>query len=92
MDRDDPMTQNAELYYTLVSQIPNRNKMVFFQINHQTGAISTTEQGEPSPTHTHTHTDRTDRQTGTWKLELTTVPAHCWEVCNLPISACNLAV
>lgn len=90
MDRDDPMTNHAVLYYTLVSQIPNRDNMAFFQINHETGEISTTEQGEPSPTHTHTH--RRDRQTGTWKLVLTTVPARCWEVCNLPIAACNLAV
>lgn len=55
MDRDDPTSPNADLYYTLVSQIPNKNNIAFFQINHKTGEISTTELGEPPP---DTHTDR----------------------------------
>lgn len=46
LDRDDPASPNADLYYTLVSQIPNKQHVAFFQINHQTGEISTTEQGE----------------------------------------------
>ncbi|XP_056902226.1 cadherin-17 [Takifugu flavidus] len=46
MDQDDPTSPNADLYYSLVSQIPNKQNVAFFQINHQTGEISTTEQGE----------------------------------------------
>ncbi|XP_011603960.2 cadherin-17 [Takifugu rubripes] len=46
MDQDDPTSPNADLYYSLVSQIPNKQNVAFFQINHQTGEISITEQGE----------------------------------------------
>lgn len=46
MDQDDPTSPNSDLYYTLVSQIPNKQNVAFFQINHQTGEISTTEQGD----------------------------------------------
>lgn len=52
LDKDDPSSPNAALYYSLVSQIPNEKSIAFFQINHETGAISTTEQGEPPPART----------------------------------------
>ncbi|XP_074540100.1 cadherin-17 [Halichoeres trimaculatus] len=46
LDRDDPQTPNAQLRYSLVSQIPSKHKTLMFQINPVTGEISTTEQGE----------------------------------------------
>lgn len=49
-DRDDPTTPNADLLYTLVSQIPSRKDLIYFHINRETGAISTTQEGE-SPEH-----------------------------------------
>ncbi|XP_008302566.1 cadherin-17-like [Stegastes partitus] len=45
-DRDDPTTPNAQLTYSLVSQIPNRNNIAFFQIDPDTGEISTTSAGQ----------------------------------------------
>uniref|UniRef100_H3C6G7 Cadherin domain-containing protein n=1 Tax=Tetraodon nigroviridis TaxID=99883 RepID=H3C6G7_TETNG len=45
-DKDDPTTPNAALLYTLVSQIPSRSNVPFFQIDPETGAISTTEEGQ----------------------------------------------
>ncbi|XP_041708069.1 cadherin-17-like [Coregonus clupeaformis] len=45
-DLDDPESPNAHLSYTLVSQIPNRDNTLFFQINSNTGDISTTAEGE----------------------------------------------
>ncbi|XP_034553892.1 cadherin-17 [Notolabrus celidotus] len=45
-DRDDPETVNAQLRYSLVSQIPSKHHTLMFQINPNTGEISTTEQGE----------------------------------------------
>ncbi|CDQ89481.1 unnamed protein product [Oncorhynchus mykiss] len=50
-DLDDPESPNAHLSYTLVSQIPNRDNTLFFEINSNTGEISTTAEGN---THTHT--------------------------------------
>ncbi|XP_004078163.1 cadherin-17 [Oryzias latipes] len=44
-DRDDPQTSNADLVYSLVSQIPNNHNIPMFQINPQTGEISTTAEG-----------------------------------------------
>ncbi|TKS82026.1 Cadherin-17 Intestinal peptide-associated transporter HPT-1 [Collichthys lucidus] len=44
-DRDDPQTPNAHLSFSLVSQIPNKNNILLFQINSETGEISTTEEG-----------------------------------------------
>ncbi|XP_036931558.1 cadherin-17 [Acanthopagrus latus] len=44
-DKDDPETPNAQLSYSLVSQIPNRLHTPLFQINPKTGEISTTEDG-----------------------------------------------
>ncbi|CAJ1062189.1 cadherin-17 [Xyrichtys novacula] len=46
LDRDDPLTPNALLKYSLVSQIPSKHSTLMFQIDPDTGAISTTEQGE----------------------------------------------
>ncbi|XP_035527563.1 cadherin-17 [Morone saxatilis] len=46
LDRDDPKTPNAHLSYSLVSQIPNKHHSLLFQINPNTGEISTTEEGE----------------------------------------------
>ncbi|KAK2844546.1 hypothetical protein Q5P01_011205 [Channa striata] len=46
LDHDDPETPNAHLSYSLVSQIPNKNGVLFFQINPNTGEISTTEEGQ----------------------------------------------
>uniref|UniRef100_A0AAQ5ZX31 Cadherin domain-containing protein n=1 Tax=Amphiprion ocellaris TaxID=80972 RepID=A0AAQ5ZX31_AMPOC len=46
LDRDDPTTPNADLRYSLVSQIPNMNHVPLFQIDPNTGEISTTEEGE----------------------------------------------
>ncbi|XP_051813310.1 cadherin-17 [Acanthochromis polyacanthus] len=45
-DRDDPSTPNADLRYSLVSQIPSRNHVPLFQIDPITGEISTTEEGQ----------------------------------------------
>ncbi|XP_073341264.1 cadherin-17 [Pagrus major] len=45
LDKDDPETPNAQLSYSLVSQIPNRLHTSLFQINPKTGEISTTEEG-----------------------------------------------
>uniref|UniRef100_UPI0037E79FAD cadherin-17 n=1 Tax=Semicossyphus pulcher TaxID=241346 RepID=UPI0037E79FAD len=45
-DRDDPETPNAHLSYSLVSQIPSKHHTLMFQIDPNTGEISTTEQGE----------------------------------------------
>ncbi|KAM6995239.1 cadherin-17 [Tautogolabrus adspersus] len=46
LDRDDPETPNAHLSYSLVSQIPSKHNTLMFQIDSNTGEISTTEQGE----------------------------------------------
>nr|XP_057940809.1 cadherin-17 [Doryrhamphus excisus]XP_057940810.1 cadherin-17 [Doryrhamphus excisus]XP_057940812.1 cadherin-17 [Doryrhamphus excisus]XP_057940813.1 cadherin-17 [Doryrhamphus excisus] len=47
-DRDDPSTPNAQLRYSLVSQIPNRDNTLLFQVDPVTGEISTSQQGEHS--------------------------------------------
>uniref|UniRef100_A0A8C2WW55 Cadherin domain-containing protein n=1 Tax=Cyclopterus lumpus TaxID=8103 RepID=A0A8C2WW55_CYCLU len=44
-DEDDPETPNAHLTYSLVSQIPNKQHIPLFQIDPNTGEISTTEAG-----------------------------------------------
>ena len=54
-DLDDPESPNSHLSYSLVNQIPNKHSTPFFQINTETGEISTTEEGT-TRTHTHTHT------------------------------------
>uniref|UniRef100_A0A8C9WY80 Cadherin 17, LI cadherin (liver-intestine) n=1 Tax=Sander lucioperca TaxID=283035 RepID=A0A8C9WY80_SANLU len=46
LDQDDPQTPNAHLSYSLVSQIPNNHHILLFQIDPNTGEISTTEAGE----------------------------------------------
>uniref|UniRef100_A0A3Q3IDD3 Cadherin domain-containing protein n=2 Tax=Monopterus albus TaxID=43700 RepID=A0A3Q3IDD3_MONAL len=46
LDQDNPDTPNAELRYSLVSQIPNKHGILLFQINPNTGEISTTKEGE----------------------------------------------
>lgn len=53
-DGDDPKTPNAQLVYSLVSQLPNKDNINLFQIDPVSGEISTTEEG--AVTHTHTHT------------------------------------
>ncbi|KAM4735247.1 cadherin-17 [Anableps anableps] len=45
-DQDDPETPNARLRYSLVSQIPNNHNILLFQIDPETGEISTTKEGE----------------------------------------------
>ncbi|XP_077577144.1 LOW QUALITY PROTEIN: cadherin-17 [Stigmatopora nigra] len=45
-DQDNPATPNAQLVYSLVSQIPNKQNTLLFQVDPNTGEISTTEQGE----------------------------------------------
>ncbi|KAF3691904.1 Cadherin-17 Intestinal peptide-associated transporter HPT-1 Liver-intestine cadherin [Channa argus] len=45
-DQDNPETPNAHLIYSLVSQIPNKHGVLLFQINPNTGEISTTEEGQ----------------------------------------------
>ncbi|KAM9353461.1 LOW QUALITY PROTEIN: cadherin-17 [Symphorus nematophorus] len=45
LDRDDPETPNAQLSYSLVSQIPNKQNTLLFQVDPETGEISTTEEG-----------------------------------------------
>ncbi|CAL9705790.1 unnamed protein product [Knipowitschia caucasica] len=44
-DLDDPASPNARLKYSLVNQIPNKHHTAMFQINADTGAISTTPEG-----------------------------------------------
>lgn len=45
LDQDDPQTPNAHLSYSLASQIPNNHHVFLFQIDPDTGEISTTEEG-----------------------------------------------
>lgn len=45
-DLDNPETPNAKLRYSLVSQLPNKHNVLLFQIDPDTGNISTTEQGK----------------------------------------------
>ncbi|CAN9514243.1 unnamed protein product [Ophioblennius macclurei] len=45
-DLDDPETPNTELRYSLVSQLPSKDSVSLFQIDPNTGDISTTEEGE----------------------------------------------
>ncbi|KAM9723677.1 cadherin-17 [Menidia menidia] len=45
-DKDDPDTPNALLSYSLISQTPNHHNVLLFQIDPNTGEISTTEEGE----------------------------------------------
>ncbi|KAK5862334.1 hypothetical protein PBY51_017742 [Eleginops maclovinus] len=45
-DRDDPQTPNAHLSYSLFSQIPNNHQVPLFQVDPNTGEISTTEAGQ----------------------------------------------
>uniref|UniRef100_A0A8C5ECI2 Cadherin domain-containing protein n=1 Tax=Gouania willdenowi TaxID=441366 RepID=A0A8C5ECI2_GOUWI len=45
-DLDDPQTPNAQLKYSLVSQIPNKKNVLLFQINPKTGEISTSDEGQ----------------------------------------------
>ncbi|KAJ8394568.1 hypothetical protein AAFF_G00043710 [Aldrovandia affinis] len=45
-DLDNPDTPNARLSYSIVTQIPDRLKKPFFQINSITGEISTTPEGQ----------------------------------------------
>ncbi|XP_062322072.1 cadherin-17 [Osmerus eperlanus] len=45
-DLDDPESTNSHLSYSLVNQIPNKHSTPFFQINTETGEISTTEEGQ----------------------------------------------
>lgn len=45
LDRDDPTSPNAHLKYSLVNQIPNKHNTLLFQIDADTGAISTTPEG-----------------------------------------------
>ncbi|XP_067835405.1 cadherin-17 [Heptranchias perlo] len=44
-DLDDPATPNAKIMYRISQQIPTTDKIMLFQINNETGAISTTEEG-----------------------------------------------
>ncbi|XP_061632221.1 cadherin-17 [Phyllopteryx taeniolatus] len=46
LDQDDPSTPNAQLTYSLVSQIPNRHNTPLFQVDPDTGEISMSQQGE----------------------------------------------
>ncbi|XP_054904062.1 cadherin-17 [Poeciliopsis prolifica] len=45
-DEDDPTTPNARLHYSLDSQIPHKNNIVLFQVDPETGEISTNKDGE----------------------------------------------
>ncbi|XP_067887699.1 cadherin-17 isoform X2 [Heterodontus francisci] len=47
-DLDDPETPNAKIEYSISQQIPNNDNIMFFQIDDQTGAISTTDEGYKS--------------------------------------------
>lgn len=53
-DRDDPTTPNAQLNYSLISQIPNRHNKPLFQINAETGEISATAEGDGVRSHVQT--------------------------------------
>uniref|UniRef100_UPI00398EB1A4 cadherin-17 n=1 Tax=Pristiophorus japonicus TaxID=55135 RepID=UPI00398EB1A4 len=44
-DLDDPETPNAKIVYSIANQIPNIDNVMFFQIDNETGEISTTEEG-----------------------------------------------
>lgn len=47
-DLDDPETPNGKIEYSISQQIPKTDDIMFFQINNETGAISTTEDGYKS--------------------------------------------
>ncbi|XP_006859317.1 PREDICTED: cadherin-17 [Chrysochloris asiatica] len=44
-DLDDPATPNGQLVYQILIQLPQVNKVMYFQINNKTGAISLTPEG-----------------------------------------------
>lgn len=44
-DADDPVTLNAQLRYSIVSQIPNPENVPYFGINPESGEIFITEEG-----------------------------------------------
>ncbi|XP_069778000.1 cadherin-17 isoform X2 [Narcine bancroftii] len=44
-DLDDPKTPNGKIQYSIIQQIPSIDNIPYFQIDKETGAISTTEQG-----------------------------------------------
>uniref|UniRef100_V9K9S5 Cadherin-17 n=1 Tax=Callorhinchus milii TaxID=7868 RepID=V9K9S5_CALMI len=44
-DLDDPLTPNAKLEYSIFRQLPMHNGVWFFQIDSETGEISTTDEG-----------------------------------------------
>ncbi|XP_078396879.1 cadherin-17 [Cetorhinus maximus] len=45
IDLDDPETPNAKIEYSISQQVPISHGAVYFQIDNETGAISTTEDG-----------------------------------------------
>ncbi|KAI2655212.1 Cadherin-17 [Labeo rohita] len=47
-DADDPVTLNAQLRYSIVSQIPNPENVPYFGINPESGEIFITEEGAAS--------------------------------------------
>ncbi|GCB63268.1 hypothetical protein scyTo_0011590 [Scyliorhinus torazame] len=48
IDLDDPKTPNGKIKYSISQQIPISHNAVYFQIDNETGAISTTETGYQS--------------------------------------------
>ncbi|XP_072108032.1 cadherin-17 [Mobula birostris] len=44
-DLDDPKTPNGKIEYSITRQVPSTDHVLLFQIDKDTGAISTTEQG-----------------------------------------------
>lgn len=79
-DRDNTATPNAQLKYSLGIQIPDKHNVPLFQINADTGEISTTEEGN------HTHVQNTNPNTCSRMRRAGRVHS------NLSIPACNLAV
>lgn len=61
LDQDDPQTPNSHLSYSLVSQIPNKHNVLLFQIDPNTGEISTTEEGNNAHACSHRHEPRHHR-------------------------------
>ncbi|XP_078072107.1 cadherin-17 [Mustelus asterias] len=48
VDLDDPETPNGKIMYSISQQVPISHGAVYFQIDNETGAISTTESGYKS--------------------------------------------
>lgn len=66
LDRDDPKSPNAQLNYSLVSQIPNKHNVPLFQIDSHTGEISVTAEGNTTRACADSSQDIVEPNQGHW--------------------------